>query len=196
MYRQQKTPSYRSPTDDLFGLISAPVNRAQQQARAHSGRPWDNDRDEVVQWFDFGFNRTQQQAPAHSWRPRDNDLNLLIVTDWPSALISASTSFNAHQPKARAPRGGLGTNQNGRLTHLDTPQSRSAVVHGGVRPKWLQGSRVTYAVPPRARSPAWRIAQTCNPHARDGDGNWSGRCDREKGKEVRRRRGLVGPRLL
>lgn len=48
--------------------------------------------------------------------------------------------------------------------HLETPQSSSAVVQGGVRPKWLHGSNVTYAVPPRARSPAWRIAQTCGSH--------------------------------
>lgn len=41
----------------------------------------------------------------------------------------------------------------------------SAWAQGPVRPVWLQGSRVTYAVPPRARSPASRRALTsaCGP---------------------------------
>eukprot|EP00740_Mantoniella_antarctica_P003763 CAMPEP_0181350952 /NCGR_PEP_ID=MMETSP1106-20121128/1533_1 /TAXON_ID=81844 /ORGANISM="Mantoniella antarctica, Strain SL-175" /LENGTH=230 /DNA_ID=CAMNT_0023463445 /DNA_START=179 /DNA_END=868 /DNA_ORIENTATION=- len=41
-----------------------------------------------------------------------------------------------------------------------TPASTSARLQGGVRPKWSQGSKETYAVAPRARWPAARNANT------------------------------------
>ena len=45
------------------------------------------------------------------------------------------------------------------------PAARMAVVHGGVLPKWQQGSSVTYSVAPAARSPACSSAMTsaCGP---------------------------------
>jgi hypothetical protein len=48
-----------------------------------------------------------------------------------------------------------------------TPAARMASVHGGVRPKWSQGSRVVKRSAPRARGPASSMARTsaCGPPA-------------------------------
>ena len=54
----------------------------------------------------------------------------------------------------------LGSGSTNPTTTRLTPASTSALEHGGVRPKWSQGSRVTYAVAPRAASPAARSAKT------------------------------------
>ena len=60
-------------------------------------------------------------------------------------------------PAAREGRGATGGDRVGSAwakTTRATPASTSAWAHGPVRPVWLQGSRVTTAVAPRARSPA------------------------------------------
>ena len=51
------------------------------------------------------------------------------------------------------------------MTTRPTPAAITASEHGGVRPKWLHGSSVTYSVAPRARSPAAASATTsaCEP---------------------------------
>ena len=60
------------------------------------------------------------------------------------------------RPRAggRAPPAATGLGSDWAKTTRRTPAAISASVHGPVRPVWLQGSRVTTAVAPRAASPA------------------------------------------
>ena len=54
----------------------------------------------------------------------------------------------------------FGSGSSSATTTRATPAAISASVHGGVRPWCAHGSRVTYAVAPRARSPAASRAST------------------------------------
>src|SRR5918997_3348200 len=93
------------------------------------------------------------------------------VSHAPSAPSSAaccstpsSTSMLAARSRAAPPPAsclGSGT----ATTTRATPAATSASVHGPVRPVCAHGSRVTTAVPPRARPPAWTSARTsaCGP---------------------------------
>ncbi len=74
--------------------------------------------------------------------------------------------LRSFSPPPDACRFGSGTAYTTRLM----PASISASAHGPVRPVWLHGSSVTYAVPPRARGPAIRSASTsaCGPPATRG----------------------------
>jgi len=70
---------------------------------------------------------------------------------WGTSDVGLSRSKSSTSSRARAERrAGL------QLTRL-TPASTRARLHGGVRPKWLHGSSVTYAVAPAAAWPACKI---------------------------------------
>jgi hypothetical protein len=69
--------------------------------------------------------------------------------------------------RVAAPPAATGVGSSTAMTTRLIPALISAWAHGPVRPVWLQGSSVTIAVPPRARSPAWASAtiSACGPPA-------------------------------
>ena len=87
-----------------------------------------------------------------------------------SAPTPTSTSMPAARSRAKPAPATCGSGSSSATTTRATPASISASAHGGVRPWWAHGSSVTYAVAPRARSPASRSAATsaCAPAGRLG----------------------------
>jgi len=100
-----------------------------------------------------------------------------VVTCWAYPRIrsraSASrtpvdTAMPARRSSARPRPRTRGFGSRVPTTTRPSPAATTARAHGGVRPKWLHGSRVTYRVAPRARAPACASANTsaCGPPAR------------------------------
>ena len=106
--------------------------------------------------FQMTYGRLRRTAVSQARLPFSASCRRTPVSTWTPASRSVA-----------APPAATGVGSSTAMTTRRTPAPISASAHGPVRPVWLQGSRVTTAVPPRARSPAWASAtiSACGPPA-------------------------------